>query len=179
MQCSCSACSASRFVGGPIGKTGGFSVRFETTKNNYSWLLRLKFALVACTPVAAYAAEKTIRQASMSDITLWTWFFILLMANLGWAIRDLDKLAGWWATEGKVFAEIAKIRLGIIKSLMGANGAGLCTFLLGKSAPQWLGLREDVPEFVLFVAIAVAGYLGAQWFEKLVHRKFGEPTAGE
>lgn len=134
-------------------------------------LLRVKIGLACLTPIAAYAADQAIHR--VESITLWTWFFILMFSTIGWAVKDLDRVAEWWNTEGRKVAEIVKARLGIIQSLTASNGAGICTYLSANTLPGWLDMKEGFPEFAIFVAVTVAGFYGTAWFQRASKKMFG------
>lgn len=135
-------------------------------------MLRVKAALVAASPFAAYAAEQTIHRLSTEAISPWTWLFIAGFALLGWVVSELDKVAELWNLEGRALHERVKARLVFVKSLAAALLAGVIAFFLGKLAPAWLlgamGVKADappeIPEMALLLGAAFAGYMGARWF---------------
>jgi hypothetical protein len=161
------------FVAGPTWRTGEFGVRY--TKST----LQAKMFLVLATPALAYAAEQKIHQLdSITDIGIWTWAFILLFSTLGWAVKDLDRLAEWWDEEERILKDIVKARLGVIKGIAASNSAGIGTYLIGNVAPGWLEMKNPVPEMALFVLITIAGYWGARWFDTFGQKFFGGSSSG-
>ena len=139
---------------------------------------RVKAAVVAATPPAAYAAQEALRVVSpFEEITLFTWAGIFLFAAAGWIVADVDKVAELWNEAHDTRYKQMVARLKLVQSVVGSVTAGVFTYFGGKLAPGFLvstmGLRFDggqppeVHEFVLFMAVAGAGWLGARWFERV------------
>lgn len=135
-------------------------------------ILRIKVALIAFAPVAAWAGEQVLRRAgSAESVTPWTWFFILAFALLGWMVADLDKVAELWNLEGKSPVERVRARLVFVKNVATALLAGVIAFFFGRLFPGLvLGLMgvqtsaPEIPEMALLLATAFAGYMGARFF---------------
>lgn len=144
-------------------------------------LLQAKVAIIGATPFAAYAAEQAIRATSPSNLSPLTWFFIFSFAWLGWAVSELDKVAELWNIDGKKPHEIWKARLAFGKGIAASALAGLCMFFIGKQAPGLLltimGVKvettPEVPEMIVLIFTAGAGYMGVRWFDWLERRFFG------
>lgn len=139
---------------------------------------RVKVAVVAATPPLAYAAEQTMRVVSPFDeITLFTWAGIFLFAAAGWIVADVDKVAELWNEAHDTRYKQIVARLKLVQSIIGAKVAGVFTYFLGKMAPgplmAMMGLKfehgqaPEVHEFLLFIAVFGAGWLGARWFERV------------
>lgn len=142
-------------------------------------LLQAKAAIVAFTPLLAHAAgeQLALRAESLSPTT---WFFIVLFSLLGWIVSDLDKVAELWNLEGKTLHERVRARLVLAKTVGAALLAGVCMFFLGKLAPGVLlgmlgvaGGARELPEMGLLIGTAVAGYMGARFFDWLERRLTG------
>jgi hypothetical protein len=141
-------------------------------------LLRLKVILVACTPFAAWAAAE-ISRTSVSALPAMTWMFIVLFSMIGWAVADLDKVAELWDTEGHSAHELWKVRLTLLKTIAASIAAGIFMFFIGKLAPGAmvgaLGVQAaapELPEMLLLIFTAGAGYMGSRWFDWLEAKVF-------
>lgn len=139
---------------------------------------RVKVAVVAATPPLAYAAEQTMQIVSPFDeLTLFTWVGIFLFAAAGWIVADVDKVAELWNEAHDTRYKQILARLKLVQSIAGSLVAGVFTYFGGKVAPgpvfgamgfvQQAGQPFEVHEFVLFMAVAGAGWLGARWFERV------------
>lgn len=137
------------------------------------FVLRLKAALVLCTPALAYAAEEVVqhtRRGSLEEIPAITWLFLAGFSMLGWAVSELDKVAELWNTDGRSRYEIWKQRLALLKGVAASNAAGLLIYIMGSAAPAFffraIGVQgsPEFPEMVLFVFVSGAGYMGVRWF---------------
>jgi hypothetical protein len=110
--------------------------------------------------------------SSLEQLTALTWVFIIGFSSLGWAVAELDKLAELWDTEGKKSVEIWRSRLTIMRDILGSIGAGIFVFFMGKITPGWLvsslgasvSKMPEIPEMLLFIGVAVAGYSGSKVF---------------
>jgi hypothetical protein len=136
--------------------------------------------LLAVTPPLAIAAEQTMaaaRAASpLEEISLLTWFFIVLFALIGWAVADVDKVAELWNVEGATKYQQMLARLRLLKTILGSLAAGIFTYFLGKVAPGIMfvalgvkfegGQPPEMHEFLLFIFVSGAGWLGSRWFER-------------
>lgn len=134
-------------------------------------LLQAKVAIIAATPLAAWAAEQTMR-SSASELSALTWLFIVGFSFLGWAVSDLDKVAELWNVSGKNAYEIWKLRFTLAKTIAASAAAGVCMFFLGSLAPSialsLLGVQasgSQIPEMLLLIFTTGAGYMGARWFD--------------
>jgi hypothetical protein len=140
-------------------------------------ILRVKVALVCATPLLAIAAERAmLRVSPLEEISLLTWFFIVLFALIGWAVADVDRIAELWNVgDGTKYQQVLA-RLKLLKSMLGSLAAGVFTYFLGKVAPgplvSMMGLKfesghpPELHEFVLLILVAGAGWLGSRWFER-------------
>ena len=110
---------------------------------------------------------------SLAQLTALTWVFIIGFSLLGWAVAELDKLAELWDTEGKKSVEIWRYRLTVVRDILGSIGAGIFVFFMGKVTPGWLvsslgasvAKAPEVPEMLLFIGVAIAGYSGSKIFK--------------
>jgi hypothetical protein len=142
-------------------------------------LLRFKVALIASTPIVAWAAAEQISRASASSLPAVTWMFMIGFSLIGWAVADLDKVAELWDTEGHSAYELWKVRLTLLKTIAASIAAGILMFFLGKLAPAMLvgmlglqGPTPEVPEMLLLIFTAGAGYMGTRWFDWFEARFF-------
>lgn len=154
-------------------------MRYEGTLSLAGYLLRVKVALVAAMPIAAYAAEQTIHRMSASSLSGLTWMFVVGFALLGWAVADLDKVADLWSVEGQSARELLKARLVLVKTIAASTLAGICMFFLGKLAPGLLiamlgvqAVTPEIPEMLLLIFTAGAGYMGSRWWDWFEARFF-------
>jgi hypothetical protein len=143
---------------------------------NSSWSPFVKLVLCLLIPVfAAFAAEVEsieTKQDSIQQLTALTWVFIIGFSLLGWAVAELDKLAELWDTEGKKSVEIWRYRLTIARDILGSVGAGIFVFFMGRITPGWMvsalgasvAKAPEIPEMLLFIGVAVAGYSGSKIF---------------
>jgi hypothetical protein len=152
-------------------------------------LLRVKAALILATPGLAMAAEQAMlaaaRRGGLEAVSVWQWFFLFAFSMLGWAVSELDKVAELWNVEGRSKYELMKERLKLLKTVAASIAAGSCVYLLGQEAPAFFlraigvaeastgGASPAIPEMVLFVFVAGAGYMGARWFAWLEAKFFG------
>lgn len=164
----------------------------EKTQRLSLQLLYAKGLLMLLAPGFAWAAEQTIQQVarrgSIEAVTLTTWAFLLAFSMLGWAVSELDKVAELWNTDGRTRYELMRERLTLLKTVAASLAAGMLVYFLGQEAPaiflRVIGIPEAapggnpvaIPEMVLFVLVAGAGYMGARWFAWLEARFFaGRP----
>lgn len=151
---------------------------FGSTRPCSPHILRVKVALVASTPPLAFAAEQAMRVAAspLEEISLLTWFFIVLFATIGWAVADVDKVAELWnVADGSKYQQMLA-RLRLLKTVIGSQAAGVFTYFLGKISPGFLvsalgvkfedGRPPEIHEFLLLIFVAGAGWLGSRWFER-------------
>jgi hypothetical protein len=143
---------------------------------NSSWSHSAKVVLCLLVPVfAAFAAEVESVESkydSIEHLTALTWVFIIGFSVLGWAVSELDKLAELWDTEGKKSVEIWRYRLTLVRDILGSIGAGIFVFFMGRITPGWMvsalgasvAKAPEIPEMLLFIGVAVAGYSGSKIF---------------
>ena len=152
-------------------------------------LLYAKAILMLLTPGLAMAAEQTIQQAarrgSIEAVTAWTWAFLFGFSMLGWAVSELDKVAELWNVDGRSKYELMRERLKLLKTIAASIAAGILVYFLGQEAPGFflraigvaqaadVGPGAVIPEMVLFVFVAGAGYMGARWFAWVEIKFFG------
>lgn len=109
----------------------------------------------------ATAAAATEQQKLLTDPALvpWlTWLWVVALSAIGWAASSLATLAGW--VDGSM-ADRLKIIQGVIASVL----AGVVAFLLGKYAA--------VPELLVFLGVAGAGFMGEKYLLPLFQRILG------
>lgn len=148
-------------------------------------LLYAKATLMLMAPGLAYAAQETVQQVarsgSLEAVTLTTWAFLVAFSLLGWAVSELDKVAELWNTDGRSRYELMKERLKLLKTVAASLAAGMLVYFLGLEAPaiflRVIGIQDgpnpiQMPEMVLFVFVAGAGYMGARWFAWLEAKFF-------
>lgn len=135
-------------------------------------MLRAKLAIAGVSPVLAFAGEQAIQGTSASSLSLLTWCFVIAFSLLGWVVADLDKVADLWSVEGQPMREAIKARLKLLQTIAASLLAGVCMFFLGKLAPGiligLLGVKADapqVPEMLLLIFTAGAGYMGSRWWD--------------
>jgi hypothetical protein len=136
-------------------------------------MLRAKVLLASAAPIAAYAAEQAVHRGSASSLSALAWTFIIVFSLLGWAVADLDKVADLWAAEGQSAREAWKARLVLVKTIAASVLAGICMFFLGKLAPGFLlgmmggssHMAPEIPEMLLLIFTAGAGYMGSRWWD--------------
>lgn len=149
-------------------------MRVEINKKLAEQCLRVKVALVALSPLFAYGAEAQIQRHAAESVSGWTWFFVFAFSALGWVVSEVDKVAELWNLDGRTIYERVKVRLVLFKTVAASAFAGVATFFIGKIAPDillWaLGVdaktrsTPEIPEMLLLLAAAFAGYMGARWF---------------
>lgn len=145
-------------------------------------LLKAKLALAAAAPALAYAGEQAIQGTAASSLSLLTWCFVIAFSLLGWVVADLDKVADLWSVDGQPLREAIKARLKLLQTIAASLLAGVCMFFLGKLSPGILvglmGIKADapqVPEMLLLIFTAGAGYMGSRWWDWFEGRFFKKP----
>lgn len=151
------------------------------TRQPLSWLLAVKLsAWCVVAGAAAPAAAQAVADASPADITLLTWFFIILFSHLGWAVGYLDTLAEWFAPvnpndpDGERHRWADRLKL-VVKPYLAANAAGIVFYMLAEAAPGWFGFKGEVPDMVEFVGVFAAGMGGLKTLDWVRARFFGAP----
>lgn len=153
----------------------------ENTLEYSQQVLRAKFLFVAFSPALAWATEQRMASEAIGGISMLTWLAMLGFATLGWIVSDLDKVAELWKP-GEAY-ERWKERLKLWKGIAASNLAGIFTFFIGKGAPGLIlsatGLKVEgggnpvIPEMLLFLMVAGAGYMGTRWFSWLERKVTG------
>ena len=136
----------------------------------------LIFKAYLCFTAYAVAAqgEQIAHVDDLSQINLLTWVFILLLANIGWAVAELDQLVNVIYIDGRTAQAAAADRIRFLRSWLASNLAGVLTYFSAKSKPEWFGYESlEVPELYIFVAVAVAGYCGVRFIEAAKEKILG------
>jgi len=99
---------------------------------------------------------------------------VLFFALLGWGIADLDKVAELWNPALGNSYQVWKARLSLYKAILASIGAGIGTFFLCKLAPAMFlpmfnlktadGTTPEIPEMIIMLVVAGAGFMGARWW---------------
>lgn len=137
---------------------------------NRGWASHMALAkalLLIATPPAAWAAEQTMRSATLDSLTAWIWFFLWLFSTGGWAIVHLDSMVEWFATDENGGLKLWKSRLHIIQNYIASLTAGVAFFFLARSVPGWVGLSFNLPEMVIFVGVVPAAMGGTATWERI------------
>lgn len=148
-------------------------------------LLRVKLALVALAPALAWAAAQAPARGDVDGVSVWQWIGVLLFSLLGWGIADLDKIAEQWNPALGNSYEVWKARLNLYKAILASVGAGIGTFFLTKLAPAMFlpmlnlktadGATPEIPEMIILLLVAAAGFMGARWWTGFERKIAGAP----
>lgn len=112
-------------------------------------------AIASVWPVAAALAAEQTRIVDPTLLPWATWFWVVLLALLGWAASSLPALAGW--VDGTL-AERLKVVQGVIASLL----AGMIAFLLGR--------YFEAANILSFIGAAGGGFLGDKYLQPMFTR---------
>ena len=143
----------------------------------YPRLFKFKFAVALLTPWLAQAAEQKLHDLDPAQIAWWTWGFILFFALIGWSISELDKLADVLVRDDKTRRDYIVGCLKVAQSAIASVAAGIGVYFAAKISPEYFGVSESMPEMLILLAVALAGYGGVGFLNWLATRIGVAPKA--